>query len=192
MPSAAELGDAFYSGSLFGRTPDTQSAFYGRAAAFINKKNPRGINSRGTVGAVRVPVNNTQTFNQDAYDRATKAGYSNNDINAFLKESGVRAEGSMFGVAGTGTYGGKESAYWQVTPAYKPPTPKAESKVTTAPDTSNEVLQTLKLPNNGLGTIEEVKPLPPAISAPAPILGDPLGQSSQRVSRAKARLSIAK
>lgn len=191
MPSAAELGDAFYSGSLFGRTPDTQAAFYGRAAAFINKKNPLAIDSRGTARGATVPATG-QTFNQDAYDRATKAGYSNNDINAFLKDSGVRAEGSMFGVGGTGTYGGKEGTYWQVTPEYKPPTPKAESKVTTVPDTSNEVLQTLKLPNNGLGTIEEVKPLPPAISAPAPILGDPLGRSSQRVSRAKARLSIAK
>ena len=181
MPTAAELGDAFYSGSLFGRTPDAQRAFYGQAASFLNKKG--SSQSLGTGGSI---------FNQEAFEAATKAGYSSNDINAFLRDSGVKAEGSMFQVAGLGEYGGKQDTYWQVTPSYKPPTPAPAASTTTIPNTANKVLETIQLPNNGLATIESVKPLPPSVSAPAPVLGDPLGESSQRVQRQKARLSIAK
>lgn len=194
MPTAAELGDAFYSGSLFGRTPDTQSAFAGQAASYLNRVNPTGTNSKGVKGGTNLGsfgTTSAQAFNEDAYQRATKAGYSDNDINAFLRDSGVRAEGSRFGVAGTGTYGGREASYFQVTPAYKPPT-ATDDNVTKAPDYGNKVLETIQLPNNGIGTIESISKLPESVSASAPILGDPLGEGSQRVSRQKARLSIAK
>jgi hypothetical protein len=47
----------------------------------------------------------------------------------------------------------------------------------------------MKLPNNGLATIESVAPTPATTNAPA--LPDPAGEGSQRVQRQKAKLAIA-
>lgn len=59
----------------------------------------------------------------------------------------------------------------------------------TAPDYGNTIQQTLYLPNNGLGTIESLKPANQFTEAP--VLESPLGSESQRVKRERARLTIA-
>ena len=192
MPSARELGDAFFSGSLLGTKSNNP---YGRKASPSNGLTP-------------------SVFDDKAYEAATKAGYSNKDINRFLQDSGTKATGAMFQVAGMQSYATvqgtkdsrymdeKESLYWQVTPGFTPtPTPAAPAAAApvaatpaatpavAAPASGNTILQTIGLPNNGIGTIESVSA--PA-SAPAPILGNPLGEDSQRVQREKAKLSIAR
>jgi hypothetical protein len=47
----------------------------------------------------------------------------------------------------------------------------------------------MKLPNNGLATIESVASTPATTNAPT--LSDPAGEGSQRVQRQKAKLAIA-
>ena len=54
---------------------------------------------------------------------------------------------------------------------------------------SNTILSTMSLPG-GLGTIESMTPQLGALST-IPTLDSPFGSESQRVKRAKARLSIA-
>lgn len=169
MPS---LADDFYSGSLFGEP------------------------TRRKVWGV---YDQPRIFDQEAYGRAMHAGYSQADINGFLKESGVRASGPMFQVGGMREVNPlvsnsrndpvtrRSDLYWQVTPGAEPWTPPAP----VAPDYGNTVNKTIALPN-GTGTIETINSLPSAASASAPILGDPLGEQSQRISRQKVRLSIAK
>lgn len=194
MPSAAELGDAFYSGSLFGQDPNSLRAGLGSAASARNQANPGAISNRkGATGSVSFTggFDPNPIFGQDAYEAAIKGGYSSKDINRFLQESGVKASGSMFQVGGMGSYQGKSDVYWQVTPGYKPPTAAASPSPIAAPDYGNKVETAITLPNNGLATIESIQAPPPTVSAPAPVLGDPLGEGSQRVSRQKARLSIA-
>lgn len=183
MPDSNDLSEAFYSGTLIGEPLSGQDLFANQY-----------LSISGDAGAL--------TFGQTEYDAAIEQGYSDNDINQFLQESGVQAEGDMFQVGGMNEYSGtvrtgKEtygtetstSLYWQVSPSYNapPPTPTGDS-VTVAP-AGDTVEKTLDLPNDGTGTIETIAPLPESISAPIPILGDPLGESSQRVQIKKAKLS---
>jgi hypothetical protein len=57
------------------------------------------------------------------------------------------------------------------------------------PDYGNSITKSMKLPNNGLATIESVSSS--SASGNAPTLGDPMGEGSQRVQRQKAKLAIA-
>lgn len=72
-------------------------------------------------------------------------------------------------------------------PPPTPPTP--ENPWAKIPDYGNNIVSTMSLPNNGLGTIESIQSS--SRSAEAPELGSPLGLESQRVKREKARLTIA-
>ena len=75
----------------------------------------------------------------------------------------------------------------------QPPTPTpAPSKdpwAGGAPNSGNQIQAETRLPNNGLGTIESVRPTPASTNAPT--LADPTGEGSQRVQRQKAKLAIA-
>lgn len=67
-----------------------------------------------------------------------------------------------------------------------PPLPLAPLPSTSS---TNTILSTMALPG-GLGTIESMTPQAEALSA-VPTLDSPFGLESQRVKKAKARLSIA-
>jgi hypothetical protein len=180
MPNSDNLANDFYGGTLSGEPISGEQQLSNQ---FYSSSSNSEYNQYST----------TSTFGQTEYDAAIAAGYSDNDINQFLQESGVQAEGEMFAVGGMGTYSGSQDVYWQVSPSYTSTrssstvTPTGDNVAVAAP--SATVDQTIALPNNGTGTIETVAPLPETVSAPIPILGDPLGESSQRVSIQKAKLS---
>lgn len=163
MATSRDLSEAFYSGSLTSSPSNPIRSLQGLAASEANRLNPQGLDSRGMVA--RSPLGSfgtTQVFDTQAYEAATAGGYSPDDINAFLKESGIRAEGPWATTGGTGTYGGKVSSYWQINKDYKPPT------ASSARQAAKKI-----------------------VSAPVPILGDPLGPQSQRAQRRSNRLTIA-
>lgn len=73
---------------------------------------------------------------------------------------------------------------------YVPPAPASKDPwANGAPDSGNRIDAQIRLPTNGLGTIESVTPTPATTNAPA--LPDPMGENSQRVKRNQAKLAIA-
>ena len=74
-------------------------------------------------------------------------------------------------------------------PEPAPPLPLTPLAPLPATGAGNTILSTMTLPG-GLGTIESMTPQSEALSA-VPTLDSPFGLESQRVKRAKARLSIA-
>jgi hypothetical protein len=167
MATSRSLSDAFYSGSLLGQPTNPIRTLQGQAAAQANALNPQGLDSRGQKS--QMPLGGfgaNQVFNTQAYEAAVQQGYGPSDINSFLRESGVQAEGDWAEEAGTDTYGGKVLSYWQINKNYQPPSASSAKRAATKIVTS----------------------------APVPVLGDPLGPNSQRARRrspGSTRLTIA-
>jgi len=75
-------------------------------------------------------------------------------------------------------------------PFYIPaPTPARDPWKDGYPQSGNDVINSMRTPNNGLATIESVTQTQATSNAPA--LQDPMGEGSQRVQRQKAKLAIA-
>ena len=109
MKNPRSLMEEFYGGSL------------SKAASLaIDKRNPSRTNSRGVRGGVNydsiLPEEAPAPFDDDAYDAAIKRGYTINDINGFLKLSGIKPIGSRFRAAGMNDYQGSRGLYWEVSP----------------------------------------------------------------------------
>ena len=58
-------------------------------------------------------------FDDATYEAAIEKGYGTADINSFLRESGIKATGSNFRVAGMGDYQGRRDVFWEVAPLPK-------------------------------------------------------------------------
>jgi len=71
----------------------------------------------------------------------------------------------------------------------QPAAPSRDPWANGPPNSGNEIQASMKLPNNGLATIESVASTPATTNAPT--LSDPAGEGSQRVQRQKAKLAIA-
>lgn len=161
--TAAELGDAFYSGALFGEKPNMSNAFLGAARPYNQasaRNDGRGQNFR--LGNLLQP----RVFDDAALEKARAEGYGPQDINQFLQTSGVKADGKAFRVGGMGTFEGQQGLFYQLDPNYQFPQAAAAAAPVAAPA--------------------------PVASASAPVLGNPLGDQSQTVQRQRARLTIAK
>jgi hypothetical protein len=137
--NARDLASDFYSGAFLG--PEEQKT--------LRRQPPLGLTFGGGQDSSGRPKANvsrrtsplTSQFDDATYEAATKAGYSSNDINKFLKESGVQAKGANFRVAGMGDYQGKRDVFWEVAPMPKaakaPPSQVSPiSAITAAPVTN--------------------------------------------------------
>jgi hypothetical protein len=155
--------------------------------------------------AIRNPPPERIKFTRSELEEAKKAGYSNNDINDFLKMEGIDVDHKYqgFEAAGLGTgKDGKQYLQWRLDANYEGNNannpvnkPKNEKKtndgqtttiLTDVPKSINKEAGTIGITTGSAPVVAE----DPKVTAPAPILGDPLGDQSQRVVRESAKKTL--
>jgi len=151
------------------------------------------------IDAVVNPRPDPIKFGKDEYQDALKRGYSNNDINDFLKMPGLEVDTKYMGfqAAGLGTGpDGKQYLQWRVDEQYgkpkaAPAAPTPTPVTSTVTNITQEIVKT-EAGTAGITTLGAVPVVPedPKVTAPAPILGNPLGDQSQRVQRETAKRTL--
>jgi hypothetical protein len=135
-------------------------------------------------------------FGKKEYEQAKKDGYSDNDINDFLRMEGLEVDSTYqgFEAAGLGTgKDGKQYLQWRLD-AQNPVQEKKKEEKKSEPkkDNPTQVIVKSEAGTAGITTLgsQPVVAEDPKVTAPAPILGDPLGDTSQRVVRETARKTL--